>query len=631
MAINLAGKTYEVFTADGNRWIYESTHAVRSAALEHAEELLGSTMQRYDGVRVVAESERTGEEEVVFEERIDRDPTVVSLSPVDEAPPCGDISDIYLFPARRTAGKLLRRLLDDQCLTALELAFDPGQLMMFERNDRMFGPAMQRIGGLQAKAAGGKAAERVDFLHRAFAEIKARAKAAPDADKYAALLRSKGLNALIEGARQWEKAALDQECAILGALAGRIADRGSWDGKLLMLIDLSSQNPNAEAVRYIDGIAAEILDGAAAVMEVLGGQADTASANRMLILLSRGRVKAPKNPISCIVELNDMMARLDLSLTRQILLERVEIEISGIQHLTKEGRSVDRDAFVGLVRELADEDGLIGGPGMCEALVKRARIILSSGETDLTFEMAVSNLLDLMPNRAVRLGFLLALALSPSGEKEKELIKQSLDRIIQQLNFMASLVPDASGPEKVTNVVEGLKRRLNRKGIPDDWKAPLAGELDALVDRTRGGSGKTKSNKATTTDKYKMDIGQKDMSDPTGERKQVKAGDIIFEEGEVGDVAYLVISGEVEIFRTAGNKERVLATLDRGEIIGEMSLIDNSPRMASARALSDTEMTIISRNSLQNRLDRLEENDRVLRRLIAVLVTRIRGQAQSPE
>jgi CRP-like cAMP-binding protein len=75
----------------------------------------------------------------------------------------------------------------------------------------------------------------------------------------------------------------------------------------------------------------------------------------------------------------------------------------------------------------------------------------------------------------------------------------------------------------------------------------------------------------------------------------------------------------------------VQATLDRGEIIGEMSLIDNARRMASARALSDTELSIISRDSLRNRLDRLEKSDRVLRRLIAVLVSRIRGEAQSPE
>jgi CRP-like cAMP-binding protein len=353
-----------------------------------------------------------------------------------------------------------------------------------------------------------------------------------------------------------------------------------------------------------------------------------ATANHQLINLSRGSLKPPKNPVSCIVELNDMMSRLDLPLTRQVLLERVENEISGIQSLTKEGRSFERDAFVGLVRLLSDQEGIPGGPGMCEAIVKRARITLSDGENDLTSEQAIDNIMDLMPNRAVRLGFLLDLTASATGSKETQLIKQAIDRIMQQLNFMASLVPDASGQKIVLDVVKGLKRRLNHQDVPDDWKAPIAGELDVLAERSSGG-GKGKPKKAKNA--YVMDGGAKDMNDKTGEQITFETGDILFEEGEMGEVAYLIISGEVEIFRSSGNRERVLATLDRGEIIGEMSLIDNSPRMASARALSDLKLSIISRTSLQNRLDRLEENDRVLRRLIAVLVSRIRGQAQSPE
>ncbi len=628
MAKTLAGKTYEVFTADGNRWILDSTLTVRSAALEQAESLLGNAFLKHDGVCVVAESERTGEEEVIFEEKIDRDPNVVSLSPIDEAPPCKDIMDFYGFPARRAAGRLLRRLLDDKGMTALELAFDPGQLMMLERNDKLFSPAMQRISAIQAKASGGKPMDRVDALHRAFAEIKKRAKAAPNAEKYAALLRAKGLNALIDGAGQWEKSDKNRKLAVLGALAGRISGRGGWDGKLQLLISLTRDALNPEAVTHVDEIAAEILDGAEAVMEVLGGQADRATANRLLINLSRGGVKPPKKPVSCIIELNDLLARLDLPLTRQVLLKRAEHEIGSIQGLTKEGRSAERDAFVSLVRVLTDEDGLSGGPGMCEAAVKRARITLSEGDTDLTCEQAIDRLLDLMPNRAVRLGFLFDFAVSPVGGKETVLIKQAVDRIIQQLNFMASLVPDASSPDKVTTVVNGLKRRLNHEDIPEEWKAPLAGELDTFVEWNAGGR-INRPKKAKN--KYVFDEGSKDMKDKTGERKTFKTGEIIFEEDDIGDMAYLIISGEVEIFRASGNKERVLATLDRGEIIGEMSLIDNSPRMASARALSDLTLSIITRESLKRRLDRLEENDKVLRRLIAVLVSRIRGQAQSPE
>ncbi|MDA1090115.1 MAG: cyclic nucleotide-binding domain-containing protein [Proteobacteria bacterium] len=628
MAKNLAGKSYEVLTAEGNRWILDSTHTVRSAALGQAESLLAVTFNKPEGVRVVSESERTGALEVIFEERLDRDPNVISLAPVHESPVCEKTIDFYSFPARRTAGKLLRRLLDDRGMTALELAFDPGQLMMLERNDKLFGPAMQRIGGIQAKADGSKAMDRVEVIARAFEDIKKRAKAEPNAEKYSALLRAKGLNALVESAGQWEKSVNERRLAILGALAGRISGSGGWGGKILHLIAMSRDAPSPEAVAYVDEIAAEILDGAGAVMEILGGQPDMATANRQLINLSRGSVKPPKNPISCIVELNEMMSRFDLPLTRQVLLERVEHEISGIQNLTKEGRSGERDAFVGLVRFLADGEGMLGGPGMCEAVVKRARIILSEGPNDLTREQAIDHLLDVMPNRAVRLGFLLDLAVSPTGAKDPVLIKQAIDRIMRQLNHMASLVPDASGPDMVINVVNGLKQRLNQQGVPDDWKARIAGELDALVGRLAGG-GNGMPKKAKNA--YGMDEGAKAMNDKTSEQITFKSGDILFEEGEIGELAYLIISGEVEIFRATGNKERVLAILDRGEIIGEMSLIDNSPRMASARALSDLKLSAISRSSLQGRLDRLEESDRVLRRLIAVLVSRIRGQAQSPE
>jgi len=625
MAKNLAGKTYEVLTADGDRWIFASAFDVRSAALEHAEELLGQG--GHDGVRVMSESERTGELEILFEERFDRE-KVITVVAVEDAPLCRELVDFYGFEARRTAGKLLRNLLDDQGLTALELAFDAGQLLMFERNDKLFGPAMQRIGDIQAKAAGAKPAERTEALFTAFAKIKERAKNPVDGDKYAALLTAKGLNALIDGAAEWEKTDEKRSLAILGALAGGLAGCGGWDGKLKLVISWALGDPHARAVETIDEVCAEILDGAGAVMEVLAGQPDAATANHKIIQLSRGNIEGPRNPVSCIVELNDMMGRLELPLTHQVLMERVAIGIGGIRPLTREGEDAEKEAFAGLIRELSDEDGVRGGPGMCDAVIKRARMTLKSGANDLTFEQGIDHLMDLMPNRAVRLGFLLDLAASPSGRKEREMVGQALDRILLQLGCMASLIPDTSGPGAVARVVEKLKRRVDADDMPDDRKRNVTAALDELAARKRvSGKGASKGS----THKYAMKDGSLTMNDQTGDRKSVAGGEMIFGEGEIGEMAYLIISGEVEIFRKSGNRERVLATLGRGEIIGEMSLVDNAPRVASARALSDCQFTIISGASLQQRLDRLEENDRVLRRLISVLVSRIRGQAESPE
>ena len=624
MAKNLAGKTYEVLTADGDRWIFESTFDVRSSALEHAEELLGQP--NHDGVRVTSESERSGDMEVIFEERHDRD-KAITLVAVDEAPMCDKLIDFYRFPARRTAGKLLRNLLDDQGMTALELAFDAGQMMMFERNDKLFAPAVQRIGTIQAKAAGTKPMERNDVIFSAFANIKERAKKAPNGEKYAALLKAKGLNALIDGATQWEKSEEKRLTAILGALAGRLSGRGGWDGKLQLLILLTKDDPHAQAVTFVDEIAAEILDGTEAVMEVLAGQPDAATANLRLVQLSRGNIKPPRNPMSCIIDLNDMMARLALPLTRQVLLERVASGIGGIRPLTKEGDNAERKAFTVLVRELVDEDGLSGGACMCDAIVGRARMTLKSDVTDLTFEQAIGQLMDLMPNRAVRLGFLLDLITSPGGRKEKLRVLEALDRIAQQITLLASLIPDTSSPETAARVVGKLKGRLDSEYLPEDRKQNLNTLLDGLITKKAEGG---KAGSKGDTNKYGMKDGSLNKNDQTGERKSIAGGEMVFEEGDAGDMAYLIISGEVEIFRKSGNQERVLATLGRGEIIGEMSLIDNSPRMASARAMSDSQFSIITHASLQQRLDRLEENDRVLRRLITVLVSRIRGQAESP-
>ncbi len=61
-------------------------------------------------------------------------------------------------------------------------------------------------------------------------------------------------------------------------------------------------------------------------------------------------------------------------------------------------------------------------------------------------------------------------------------------------------------------------------------------------------------------------------------------------------------------------------------ILGEMSLIDNRPRTASARARADTSLVVISRGDLKKRMARLESTDRLLKLLVDTLVRRLRSQ-----
>ncbi len=109
-------------------------------------------------------------------------------------------------------------------------------------------------------------------------------------------------------------------------------------------------------------------------------------------------------------------------------------------------------------------------------------------------------------------------------------------------------------------------------------------------------------------------------------RRSLMQGELIFEEGDVADSAYLILEGEVEIFRGDGAKQVGVATLSRGEIFGELSLIDGKPRAASARAICDSKMLIIRPEDMEARLEQLGETDKVLRRLMGIFVSRLRGQ-----
>ncbi len=61
------------------------------------------------------------------------------------------------------------------------------------------------------------------------------------------------------------------------------------------------------------------------------------------------------------------------------------------------------------------------------------------------------------------------------------------------------------------------------------------------------------------------------------------SGEVVFQEGNKGDFMYVVLEGEVSII--AGNQ--VINELSKGDLFGEMALIDNSPRSATATVKSE--------------------------------------------
>lgn len=107
------------------------------------------------------------------------------------------------------------------------------------------------------------------------------------------------------------------------------------------------------------------------------------------------------------------------------------------------------------------------------------------------------------------------------------------------------------------------------------------------------------------------------------ERRSIHTHTTIFGEGQPGDSAYLIVTGQVEIRKgTLSEYPQVVATLGPGDVVGEMALFDDRPRMAEAIAVADTEVIVIAREEFQRRLN---EMNPVMRRILQIMVGRVRS------
>lgn len=81
-------------------------------------------------------------------------------------------------------------------------------------------------------------------------------------------------------------------------------------------------------------------------------------------------------------------------------------------------------------------------------------------------------------------------------------------------------------------------------------------------------------------------------------RKKYKDKEMLIDQTEDGEVAYLILSGSVKVFRVAENgNEITLSILGPEEIVGEMSLIESEGRSASVAAIQETEVLVITKSA----------------------------------
>ncbi|HIJ61195.1 MAG TPA: cyclic nucleotide-binding domain-containing protein [Rhodospirillaceae bacterium] len=140
--------------------------------------------------------------------------------------------------------------------------------------------------------------------------------------------------------------------------------------------------------------------------------------------------------------------------------------------------------------------------------------------------------------------------------------------------------------------------------------ADLAEDIRAITRLFRGGS----------ADETAMSLKSRSP------RRSFLPGETIFREGDCGSrEAFIIETGLVQILKNgADGRELYLDVSKEGEIIGEMALVDNQPRMATARAIEPTRVVVVTAEQFRASL---EKTDTVSRKLIDVLVQRLRYQS----
>jgi len=107
------------------------------------------------------------------------------------------------------------------------------------------------------------------------------------------------------------------------------------------------------------------------------------------------------------------------------------------------------------------------------------------------------------------------------------------------------------------------------------------------------------------------------------EKRTFLEGEILFAEGQQGTRAFIIKKGSVTVTRaTKGGWEKHVATIKEGNIVGEMSLIDDSPHSVTATARQDGEAMVLTRDEYKKRL---ENSDKVLALLLRTFADKLRA------
>ena len=357
---------YEVFKRVGARggWTLHDVRSDRDISLSLAKELMAT--EQATGVKVVKETYNDDTGDYLTLKIFEDGHNQMKIEPAQEdapnAIPCFKPDDLYSYHARATMRRLLVDYLSRNKITITELIHRADMLEKLEATGTVYQHAIQKVAVAQAA----NSTTPVQQIVKSLNELTTQAFNRVYRDQRAGKFPNPEAHQFAELAQQLFGQG-DAAYLFNGALARHLKEASGWDEKVLMLLRIMEQAPSEEGPRKlilssVDAILSEILNGSAALHELLGRAENLGQALSNLVTLYLG--KPAENGGEGLAALTSHFAADTLPEARTAIANRIVAEFKSNKRLCpdhmveelKTLRSLANRVVMGVGKYLSHED-----------------------------------------------------------------------------------------------------------------------------------------------------------------------------------------------------------------------------------------------------------------------------------
>ena len=383
----------------------------------------------------------------------------ITIALIEETALCNEANQLFMYDSRLTLLRLLRSWLNLKIMLPLEMLHNYGALREIEASPTLFDQGLYRLAGLQSHSTGDLLEQRHRVLTGLARTVMGLARTSEDLQPYADLLAHRGLTALIEELEashppEWHAR------VITYAVARHFASFDARDWAVLVVAgcDLFADGQSEAAAEHVDEILAETVDSNDAVKALLGHVPELRLGLESILAVAEGTWHKGLPGRPALIRLAALTSSRPMSRVRAALIRRAIQALDGSSPLTKGDRVQEARAFHHLLRRLADPAGCKGGPTMAGALIRRARLAFAKDDDQLTFDHAVTVILEELGEPPARLGFILDLLQSEPGRKNADLLARRLDANIGCLRSLRDLGPTWADVAVRSRIRQGISQ-----------------------------------------------------------------------------------------------------------------------------------------------------------------------------